>query len=293
MRRTRGLSAVMFALMLAGTAACTRAEEAPSSGGKAAAPALQGLDESVSKEPAPLGEQGSAVIAGELLVIAPKVIKTARVRVEVKRGGFLDALQEATTVAGTYGGFVVSSSVEGEKARRGSLVIRVPADRFEAALADIHDLGTVDRETLAGEDVGQEFVDLEARLRNLRAHEGVMLQLYEQAQTIPDSIRVQKEVTSVQLRIEEIEGRLRYLRDQAALGTISISLVETGVVPDAPPGVIERSWQQAVDVVLAIVSAGIVSLGFIVPIGLVGLLVLPFVRRLRARATSYPSRSPS
>jgi hypothetical protein len=97
---------------------------------------------------------------------------------------------------------------------------------------------------------------------------------------------VQKEVTSVQLRIEEIEGRLRYLRDQAALGTISISLVETGVVPDAPPGVIERSWQQSVDVVLAIVSAGIVSLGFIVPIGLVGLLVLPFVRRLRARATS-------
>lgn len=285
MRPTRGLSAVMFALLVAGTTACTRAEEAPS-GGKAAAPAPQGLDESVSKEPAPLGEQGSAVIAGELPVIAPKVIKTARVRVEVKRGGFLDALQEATTVAGTYGGFLVSSSVEGEKARRGSLVIRIPADRFEAALADIHDLGTVDRETLAGEDVGQEFIDLEARLRNLRAHEGVMLQLYEQAQTIPDSIRVQKEVTSVQLRIEEIEGRLRYLRDQAALGTISISLVETGVVPDAPPGVIERAWQQAVDVVLAIVSAGIVSLGFIVPIGLVGLLVLPFIRRLRARATS-------
>lgn len=76
------------------------------------------------------------MIAGELPVIAPKVIKTARVRVEVKRGGFLDALQEATTVAGTYGGFVVSSSAEGEKARRGSLVIRVPADRFEAALAE-------------------------------------------------------------------------------------------------------------------------------------------------------------
>lgn len=285
MRPTRGLLAVMFALLVAGTAACTGADEAPSFGGKAAAPEAEGPDETVSRGPAPLAEQGPDVSGGELPTIGPKVIKTARVRLEVKRGGFLDALREATSVAGAYGGFVVSSSVEGEKARRGSLVIRIPAERFELALADIHDLGTVERETVTGEDVGQEFIDLEARLRNLRAHEGVMLQLYGRAQTIPESIRVQKEVTSVQLRIEEIEGRLRYVRDQAAFGTISIGLVETGAAPDAPAGVIERSWQRAVDVVLAIVSAVIVSLGFIVPIGLVGLLVLPFVRRLRARAT--------
>jgi uncharacterized protein DUF4349 len=283
MHAQRGWSAVLFALLVTGTAACTGAEEGPSVSAKGVPPAAEGRDESLSGAPAaPLGEQGPDVI-GDLPIIGPKVIKTARVRIEVKRGGFLDALQEATTVAGTYGGFVVSSSVEGEKARRGSLVIRVPADRFEMALADIHNLGTVDWETVAGEDVGQEFVDLEARLRNLQAHEGVMLQLYERAQTIPESIRVQKEVTSVQLRIEEIEGHLRYLRDRAALGTISLGLVETGVVPDAPAGLIERSWQRAVDVVLAIVSAVIVSLGFIVPIGLVGLLVLPFVRRLRAR----------
>lgn len=283
MRLTRGLSAVVLALLVAGTAACTGADDAPSFSGKAAAPLAESPDEGVSGGPAPLAEQGPDLTGGDPPTIGPKVIKTARVRVEVKRGGFLDALRDATSVAGAYGGFVVSSSVEGEKARRGSLVIRIPSERFELALADIHDLGTVERERVTGEDVGQEFIDLEARLRNLRAHEGVMLQLYERAQTIPDSIRVQKEVTSVQLRIEEIEGRLRYVRDQATFGTLSIGLVETGVVPDAPPGIIERSWQQAVDVVLAMVSAVIVSLGFIVPIGLGGLLVLPFVRRLRAR----------
>jgi Domain of unknown function (DUF4349) len=283
----RGLTASLFVLLVAAMTACSGASEklAPTGGKAAAPPEAQPAEESLSEEPAQVGEPGLGAAGGELPVIGPKVIKTASVRVEVARGGFSDALGEATAVAGKYGGFVLSSALEGEKARRGSLVIRVPAERFELALADIRELGTLKRERVSGEDVGQEFIDLEARLRNLRAHEGVMLRLYDRAQTIPESIRVQKEVTSVQLRIEEIEGRLRYLRDQAAFGTISIGLVEVGVVPDGPKGVIERSWERAVDVVLALVSFAIVSLGFIVPIGILGLLLLPFVRRLRARTT--------
>jgi hypothetical protein len=280
-----GLAAALFLLVVAVMTACGASEKSPFGGKAAAPPEAQPAVESLSEEPAQVGEPELGVVGGELPVIGPKVIKTASVRVEVARGGFSDALGEATAVAGKYGGFVLSSALEGEKARRGSLVIRVPAERFELALADIRDLGTLNRERVSGEDVGQEFIDLEARLRNLRAHEGVMLRLYDRAQTIPESIRVQKEVTSVQLRIEEIEGRLRYLRDQAAFGTISIGLVEVGVVPDGPKGVIERSWERAVDVVLALASVAIVSLGFIVPLGLLGLLLLPFVRRLRARTT--------
>jgi hypothetical protein len=281
----RGLAAALFLLVVAVMTACGASEKSPFGGKAAAPPEAQPAVESLSEEPAQVGEPELGVVGGELPVIGPKVIKTASVRVEVARGGFSDALGEATAVAGKYGGFVLSSALEGEKARRGSLVIRVPAERFELALADIRDLGTLNRERVSGEDVGQEFIDLEARLRNLRAHEGVMLRLYDRAQTIPESIRVQKEVTSVQLRIEEIEGRLRYLRDQAAFGTISIGLVEVGVVPDGPKGVIERSWERAVDVVLALASVAIVSLGFIVPIGLLGLMLFPFVRRLRARTT--------
>jgi hypothetical protein len=285
----RGWTAALFVLLVAVMTACSGASEkfAPSSG-KAAAPEANGQQsvESLAEEPSQqFAEPQVGGVGGELPVIGPKVIKMASVRVEVARGGFSEALGEATAVAGKYGGFVLSSALEGERARRGSLVIRVPAERFELALADIRDLGTLKRERVSGEDAGQEFIDLEARLRNLRAHEGVMLRLYDRAQTIPESIRVQKEVTSVQLRIEEIEGRLRYLRDQAAFGTISIGLVEVGVVPEGPKGVIERALDRAVDVVLAVASAAIVSLGFIVPVGLLGLLLFPFVRRLRARTT--------
>lgn len=276
----RVLAVVLFATVVIGLVACAGDEKAPS--GKAAMPEPQAPQE-FSEEPSRIGEPGETVVVGKLPALGPKVIKNASVRVEIRRGGFADALREATAVAGTYGGFVVQSSAEGEKARRGSLVIRVPAERFELALGDIHDLGTLTRETVSGKDVGQEFIDLEARLRNLRAHEGVMLRLYDRAQTIPESIRVQKEVTGVQLRIEEIEGRLRYLRDQAAFGTISIALVEVGVVPESPGGVIERAWDRAVDVVLGLASAAIVSLGVIVPLGLLALLLWPFVRRLRAR----------
>jgi hypothetical protein len=281
---TRRVAAILFAIATMVMVACSGvSEEKSPSAGKAEAPQPDaGVDE-FSEEPSQIGGPGKTVVIGELPALGPKVIKNASVRVEVRRGGFSDALREATAVAGKYGGFVVQSSVEGEKARRGSLVIRVPAERFELALGDIHDLGTLKRETVSGEDVGQEFIDLEARLRNLRAHEGVMLRLYDRAQTIPESIRVQKEVTGVQLRIEEIEGRLRYLRDQAAFGTISIALVEVGVVPDATRGVIERAWDRAVDVVLGLASAAIVSMGVILPLGLLALLAWPFVRRLRTR----------
>jgi Domain of unknown function (DUF4349) len=273
--------AVLFCLLAVGLTACSGSFQKGPSGGEAAMPDAQ-TAKGLSEEPRQLGEPGVDV-EGELPALGPKVIKNATVRVEVRRDGFSEALREATAVAGRYGGFVVSSSVEGQGARRGSLVIRVPAERFELALADIHDLGMLKRESISGEDVGQEFIDLEARLRNLRAHEVVLLRLYDRAQTIPESIRVQKEVTGVQLRIEEAEGRLRYLRDQAAFGTISIGLVEVGVVPDGPRGVIGRAWEKAVDVVLAVASAAIVSLGVIVPLGFLALLLWPFVRRLRTR----------
>lgn len=89
MRPTRGLSAVVFALLVAGTAACTGADKAPSFSGKAAAPSAEGLDESVSGGPAPLAEQGVDMAGGDLPTIGPKVIKTARVRLEVKQGGIV------------------------------------------------------------------------------------------------------------------------------------------------------------------------------------------------------------
>lgn len=219
---------------------------------------------------------------GVLPVVGPSIIKTADLGVEVPRGGFREALRDATALAGRYGGFVLSTSVEGKDARRGALTIRVPSESFEQALSELQGLGEVRRQSVTGEDVSQEFVDLEARLRNLEGQEDVLLRLYDRAGTVADTIKIQREVAGVQLQIEEIQGRLRYLRDRASMSTISVSLVEAGAAP-ARPGPIGRAWDRAAELFMSTISAVIVGLGAMIPVALLLAVAYVAFRRLRAR----------
>jgi hypothetical protein len=185
-----------------------------------------------------------------------------------------------TQIAAKHGGFVVTSTRSGEESRRGSVTVRIPSDRFETALDEMRGLGKVERETVSGEDVGQEFVDLEARLRNLHAQEAVLLRLFDDAASVADTIRIQSELSGVQLEIEQLEGRLRYLRDQTDLGTISVSLSEEGV---SAPGRFGGAFERALDGLLAVLSGIVVFFGYAIPIALVAvplwLLGLKAVRR--------------
>jgi Domain of unknown function (DUF4349) len=213
--------------------------------------------------------EGVGAAAIPLPGVRPTVIKTATLRIEVGPGAAAEAMSAATRAAGRYGGFILHS--EAVEAGRATLVIRVPSRQYESALADIRALGDVERSVVDGQDVGEEFVDLEARLRNLQAEQAVMLRLFDQAATIPDTIRVQEEVSAVQLEIERIRGRLRFLRDQTAFGTITVTFVERGV--EEGVGIIERSWNQAVDGLVAVAAGAITVVGYLIPVAVLGLIV--------------------
>jgi hypothetical protein len=227
--------------------------------------------------------EGVGLEAIPLPGVRPTVIKTATLRLEVEPGGAQEAVSSATDAAGRVGGFILRS--ESLKEDRATLVLRVPSRRFESALAELRGLGEVEREVVAGEDVGEEFVDLEARLRNLQAEQAVMLRLFDRAASIPDTIRVQNEVSAVQLQIEQIQGRLRFLRDHTSFGTITLNVVERGAEEGA--GVIERSWNQAVDGLVAIAGGVIAAIGYLIPIAFLALagfvVVRLFVRRVLPR----------
>jgi Domain of unknown function (DUF4349) len=239
---------------------------------------------------APMGREAEAGAAEarsvsaaplDLPAVGPTVIKTADLAVEVERDGLGEAVNAVTTVAGRYGGFVVSSTTGGADARRGTLTLRVPSDRFEEALADLAGLGTLDRRWVSGEDVSQEFVDLEARLRNLGTQEAVMLRLFDEAATVSDTIRIQRELSGVQLQIEEIEGRLRYLRDQTAMSTITVELAEEGATA---PGVFDQAFDRALDGFFGVIAALVVVMGYVLPVAAIAGLILIMVRRLWSRA---------
>ena len=265
--------------MVVATAAALLSACGGSNGGEAgrdagSEPLAESLEQGVGGGGA--GQGASAAVLG-VPSVGPTVIKTARLDVMVERDGFAAAMNDATAVAAGHGGFVVSSSRLGDDAGRGSVTIRVPSDRFEAALADLRALGDVQREDVEGRDVGQEFVDLEARLRNLEAQEAVMLRLFDRAASVADTIRIQNELSAVQLDIEQLEGRLRYLRDQTAFGTISFGLTEEGV---AAPGRLSEAWRRAGDALVATAAAVVLALGYVVPLGLIALVVWFGFRRV-------------
>jgi hypothetical protein len=224
--------------------------------------------------------------AVQLPAAGPSVIKTASVEVGVAEGKVQDAVQKAVAIAGAFpSGFVASSSLDTHGDATGTLVIRVPAEDFEAALDRLKELGDVRNQSLSGEDVTQEFVDLNARLRNWQAQEAVLLRLMERAASVTDTIRVQGELGRVQLEIERLRGRLSYLEDQTSLGTITATFVGAGATPSEPPGTLARAWERALDAALAVVSAVIVGAGFAIPVAVLVALGLLVFRGLRPRLT--------
>lgn len=215
----------------------------------------------------------------------PSVIKTARLELEVGEDGFRDALRDGIATAERYGGYVLTTAVEDEEEGRGLIVLRVPAPSFGRALTDLEDLGDVKQEEVSGQDVGQEFVDLQARLRNYTAQEAVLLELMEQAQSVTDTIRVQGELQGVQLQIERLRGRIRYLEDQTSMGTIEVRFAEVFAAP-SKLGEFGKAWERAKAGFVAVISGVIASLGVLVPLAILFGLVWVAVTRLRPRVTS-------
>lgn len=91
-----------------------------------------------------LSGAGSLSGVGNLPPIGPAIVKTASISIEVKKDGFESAFNAARLIAGTYGGYVESSSTAGTKTQSGELTIRVPSSSFDRAMTDLRRLGTVE-----------------------------------------------------------------------------------------------------------------------------------------------------
>ncbi|MFN2543673.1 MAG: DUF4349 domain-containing protein [Actinomycetota bacterium] len=221
-------------------------------------------------------------------VAGPRVVKTAQLSLVTKRHDFQNAFDRAAQIADLYHGFVASSSTQGVRSRIGRLTIRVPASSFQSALQDLRSLGRVEGQAISGQDVTAQYVDLQARLRNWQSQERALLKLMGRATTIGQTLRIQNELSSVQMRIEELKGQLRVLDDQTDLATIEMSMRESGV-PAAPPvhheqsGGLMQALRDARHGFAAVLAAVVVGLGYLVPIALLLALIWLGVRRLRPR----------
>lgn len=149
------------------------------------------------------------------------------------------AMETVTQLVEASGGFVVSvSRNEDEFESYAFMSFRVPSNNLEATLARVRDLSErVERENRSSQDVTTEFVDVEARLGNLRAAEEQLMVLFERSGKVSDVLEVQRELTNVRGQIESLQGRLNYLSQTTATSLVSVWFHPTAdPAPVADPG---------------------------------------------------------
>lgn len=210
-----------------------------------------------------------AVSASGLDAVARKIIKDASVSVQVT--SFRDVVARAASICEAQGGYVQSSSAQAseDELRSGTVVLRVPSDKFDAVLADIEGLGKVRSKEVAGRDVTEEYVDLEARLSNWQQQEKQLLAIMAKASKVSDILQVQAELGRVREEIERITGRLKYLNSQIDFSTITAEFFEPSVVSEVP-----RDWgfvralERAVAASVNTVNAIVVFAGGVAPVAL-------------------------
>ena len=233
-------------------------EDAPQSGGGSAMPSSGG------------GELAAADTGVSDSLATPdfdrKIVKTAELGIRAEE--VRDAAASAQQIAAGFGGSVLSSQIEGgDGSVSADLVLLVPSPEFETALDELRGLGKeVTSDTVRGEDVTEEFVDLESRERNLLAAEQSLLELYDRAQSVNAALAIERELTGIRGEIELVQGRIQYLEDRTASSRISLS-IQPVARPSPPPAwspgrVVAQAWDASLAVLQALATVLISALVF-------------------------------
>lgn len=290
---------LVAALALTAAACSSGDDDAGDAGGQAVmeeeAAADAGAAESGGGEEAVAVAQESAVPS-----VGPRVIQTASLTLSVPRNEFEEVVDRARRLAISSGGFVVESSASqsGGEGRlvSGSLVVRIPERSYARVMEQLSGLGRVEGREETGQDVSQEFVDLEARERHLEAVESQLLNLLDETNTVAEALTVQSQLNQVQLDLEQARGRLQYLEDQVAFATISLDVRERQVAAaadDGGPWSIVDAWGTAARGFVTVVGWILVAAATIAPV--VILLLLAFLGARVAIRRGLPGirKSPS
>jgi hypothetical protein len=257
---------LLLLLALALPACASSLEEPPSEGGNAVKDRVVGASKPES-EVATGGQAGVAQDVSGTLVppedFDRKIIKTAELGVtsEDVRG----EAAAAQRVAARFGGTIISSQTyRSDNAVYADLVLSVPSEHFEDALDELRGLGEeVTTDTVSGQDVTEEYVDLQSRERNLLAAEQSLLDLYNRADDVQDALSIQRELTAVRGQIEQVQGRMQYLKQSSDMSQISLTIQPVTSPPKPPPAwdpalVVAKAWNASLAVLQAL-TAGILS----------------------------------
>jgi len=169
--------------------------------------------------------------SGDLTVLERSnrmIVKNADIRLMVEDTDV--AIDRSMQIVGDAGGYIISSRVwyqdyYGNSLKYASVTIGVPVDEFETVLRRLRGLAVqVVDETASGDDVTEQYVDLQSQLVNLEATRARIQEFLKDTKSIDEALRVNQELANIEAQIEQIKGRMNYLTDRSAFSTVTINL---------------------------------------------------------------------
>jgi len=268
------------------------------------------VDEGIMPSAAPgnsasFSEVSQDTAAGD---ITPMIVYNGSLELVVSDA--LQAQEDVQRVIKGVNGYVVSS--ESYRYEQGlvtvNMTMRVPADKFHEVMAQLRKLALeVNHDSTSSEDVTQEYVDLESRLRALEDKAARLEELMKEAEDTEAVLAVYRELSATQQEIEQVKGRMQYLERSSAMATISVTLT-----PDAlsqpvevagwrPQGTAKRAVEALLNTLKFLGNALIWIVIYVAPVLAVvgGVVYLVrkgwsrlFGRRKRAAKTGEPLEAP-
>jgi len=271
----------------------------PTSAGAAAASAAPAPRDAANSGSA--SGSGSNVVGGNgdqvAIVDSAKIVRTGSLELQV--ADVTKALTGGREAMAALGGYIGSS----QQQRSGDQTVatvtyRIPVARWEDALAAMRGLGTVISEATDAAEVTAQIVDLDARIRNLKASEQALDGYAEKAPKVSDLLEIQARLTDTRGQIEQLTAQQADLSDRAALSTLTVTFgTEIVAVTQAaerwdPAAEVDRASATLISMGQAVVSfaivAAIVWLPVLLVIGFIALVSLLIARRLGWRRPGNP-----
>ena len=225
-----------------------------------------------------------------------KVIYTADLHIEVK--SYQQTLQDIQEQVNELEGYIVESNMyedEDSTSKQGHVRARIPQEKFEDFIDFVEDGSSkVIESSTSGQDVTEEYVDLDSRLTSKRVVEDRLLSFMEDAEKTEDLLQISSDLANVQEEIEEITGRMKYLDDQSDLATVSIHIQEMNTQLSSTGKDDLNTWEQTKEqfmksinfLISAFSSLFVFFIGNVpvfILIGIIGFIIFFIIRNIKQK----------
>lgn len=165
------------------------------------------------------------------------IIRSGTMSLEVDK--YDDTEAKVKQITNSFNGYITNSnaSLNTSGKKLGTITIRVASDKFDAVVGELSKIGKVMNQNITGNDVTQEYMDSDARLRTQQELESRLLKLLqEKTANLTSVVEVEQKLAAVRENIERTQGRMKYLKDQASYSTLAVSVYEPAMLQTSTGG---------------------------------------------------------